>query len=87
MGKGKDRNYVSFWFWFLMPVVLAIPCVGFILTIVLAFVGDNESRKNFFRAALTWWLIVILIWVAMLALGLTPFVQAEIQKWLHPPGK
>ena len=58
MGKGGNKNFVSFWFWMFALFVAALPCIGFIMVIIWAFVGDNESRKNYFRALIVWFLIL-----------------------------
>jgi hypothetical protein len=74
MANGKDKNYVPIWFWMLAMVVVAIPCIGWIMIIVWAFWGDNESRKNYFRALLIWFLIWIGILVALICLGMLPVI-------------
>lgn len=65
--------------------VAALPCIGFIMVIVWAIVGDNASRKNYFRAVLVWHLIIFALiaalWVTIMALGLSPEIQKQIQKW------
>lgn len=77
-----DRNYVSFWFWFLAIFVTAIPCVGLIMIFVWAFVGENESRKNYFRALIVWGLIMLALWVVVaLVLGFAPAVLQQIEQW------
>jgi len=83
MGKGGNKNYVSFWFWMFALFVMAIPCVGFIMMIVWAFVGDNESRKNYFRALIAWCVIFFVIWLALITLGFWPLIQQQISSWLH----
>lgn len=83
MAKGSDRNHVSFWFWLFALFVTAIPCIGFIMVIVWAFVGDNESRKNYFRAVLAWLLIIALISVFLAALGFWPLLLQEVDKWFR----
>ncbi len=83
MANAKNKNYVSFWFWMFALFVTALPCIGFIMVIIWAFVGDNESRKNYFRACIAWFLIVTAIGVAMVALGLGPEIQKQIQLWLQ----
>ncbi|NOS71760.1 MAG: hypothetical protein HOP33_17760 [Verrucomicrobia bacterium] len=81
----KDKNHVSFWFWMFALFVAALPCIGFIMVIVWAIVGDNASRKNYFRAVLVWHLIIFALiaalWVTIMALGLSPEIQKQIQKW------
>ena len=78
-----NKNYVSFWFWFFALFVTAIPCVGFLMVILWAFVGDNESRKNFFRAWLAWVLLFLALWGGILALGFWPEIQKFVQSWQH----
>lgn len=83
MGKGSDRNHVSFWFWMFALFVMAIPCLGVIMIVVWAFVGENESRKNYFRALIAWFLIFVALWLAVLALGFGPEIQKQVQSWLR----
>lgn len=83
MGKGGNKNFVSFWFWFLALFVMAIPCIGFIMTIVWAFTGNNESRKNYFRALIAWFVILTVIWLAIIALGFSPLLLQKLEPWLH----
>ena len=78
MPKGKDRNYVSFWFWFLAPLVMMIPCVGIIMVFVWAFSGENESRKNFYKAMLAWWAIIIVVYAVLALAGATVVFHDQI---------
>jgi len=82
MPNEKNENYVSFWFWMFALFVLALPCIGFIMVVVWAFMGDNESRKNYFKALIAWFLIFTVIWIAAMALGFWPEIQKQIQAWL-----
>jgi uncharacterized membrane protein YqjE len=81
MANGKNKDYVSFGFWMLALFVMALPCIGFIMVIVWAFVGDNESRKNYFKACIAWFLILTAIWVVVMALGFWPEIQKHILMW------
>jgi len=66
--------------------IMALPCIGFIMVIVWAFVGDNESRKNYFRACIAWFLILTAIWAALMVLGFWPHwpeMQKQVEIWLH----
>ena len=83
MPKGNDKNYVSFWFWMFALFVAALPCVGVIMVVIWAFVGENESRKNYFRAIIAWFLIVAALWVGIMALGFWPEIQKQVQSWMH----
>jgi uncharacterized membrane protein YqjE len=83
MAKGRDKNYVSFWFWMLALFLTALPCVGVVFIIIWAIVGDNESRKNYFRAVIAWFLIMAGAWAAIMLLGLWPLMQKQIEIWIH----
>jgi hypothetical protein len=83
MANGKNKHYVSFWFWFFALFVTALPCIGLIMVIVWAFVGENESRKNYFRAVIAWSLILFALWMVFMALGFWPEIQKAVQSWLQ----
>jgi hypothetical protein len=83
MANGKDKNYVSVWFWMLAMFVMAIPCIGWVMILVWAFWGDNESRRNYFKAILMWCLIWAVVFAALLCLGLLPIVWNNLQKFGH----
>jgi len=83
MAKGKDKNHVSFWFWMFALFITALPCIGVIMILVWAFVGENESRKNYFRAVIAWFLIFGAIWGGLLALGFWPVIHTHVQAWLQ----
>lgn len=83
MANTKNKNYVSFWFWMFALFILALPCIGIIMTVVWAFVGDNESRKNYFRALIAWFLIIAVLWIGVMAFGLWPEIQKQIQIWMQ----
>jgi hypothetical protein len=79
MANGKDRNYVPVWFWMLALFVVAIPCIGWVMIIVWAFWGENESRKNYFRAILIWCLFWVLLVALLMCLGLLPAILQEVR--------
>jgi hypothetical protein len=81
--KGKDKNFVSFWFWMFALFVVALPCIGFVMVIVWAFVGENETRKNYFRACIVWFLILTFFWGVLVMLGLSPLILKQFQIWFH----
>jgi hypothetical protein len=76
-----NKNYVSVWFWMLALLVMAIPCIGWVMIIVWAFWGENESRKNYFRAILFWLLIWTVIVTALVCLGFWPVIVKELRHW------
>jgi hypothetical protein len=89
MARGSDKNYVSFWFWFFALFVAALPCIGLVMILVWAFVGENESRKNYFRALIAWGVLAIVLWVvAAVVLGFAPVMVQQLDRWLkaaHAP--
>jgi len=80
---GKDKNYVSFWFWLFALFVITLPCIGVVMIIVWAFMGENESRKNYFRAVIVWGLILTFFWIVVAALGLFPVIASQMQDWIQ----
>jgi len=78
---GKDKNYISFWFWLFAFFVMALPCIGLVMIIVWAFVGENQSRKNYFRAAIAWFLILTLIAFVFSTMGFWPLIIQHLQMW------
>ena len=81
--NGRDKNYVSFWFWFFALFVIALPCIGVVMILIWAFLGENESRKNYFRALIVWGLIMTFFWVIVAVLGLLPAMLNHMQAWLQ----
>jgi len=79
-----DRNYISVGQWMLWLLLAAIACVGIIVIIIMAFVGENESRKNYFRALILWTLILIGLFVVIAVLGGgMAAIQEQIQRGLN----
>ena len=69
MNEERDRNYISVGQWMLWLLLAAIPCVGVIIIIVMAFAGENESRKNYFRALIAWFFIILALFIVIAVLG------------------
>jgi len=83
MNDDRDSNYISVWTWMWMMFVTALPCIGLIMVFVWAFTGDNESRKNYFRAVLAW-VVVVFALVAVLALvGQLPQILKHFEDLTH----
>jgi heme/copper-type cytochrome/quinol oxidase subunit 2 len=83
MAKGKNKDHVSFWFWFFALFVTALPCIGWVMIIVWAFVGENQSRKNYYRAIIAWFVIFTAIWITIMSMGLVPLMAKQIEVWMH----
>ena len=83
MNNNDDSNYVSVGTWMWMMFVTAIPVIGVIMVFVWAFTGENQSRKNYYRAILAWVLVLVLLTVAIVALSGAAVNWPAIQKHLH----
>ncbi len=83
MSNDTDRNYISVGSWMWIIFVTALPCIGLIMVIVWAFSGENESRKNYFRAMLVWLLIAIVVGVALGLAGQLPQAQKALEDFRH----
>ncbi len=83
MKNGGDRNYISVGSWMLMMLITAIPIVGVIMIFVWAFVGDNESRKNYFRAILMWFVVLFSMVILLVLLGSWPALMQKMQSLFH----
>jgi len=47
----------------------AIPVLGLVFVLVFAFAGENESRKNLFRALIAWFSICVGLAVVLFLLA------------------
>jgi len=87
MRDDNDNNYISTKRWMLLMLVPSIPIIGWILVLVLAFTGDNQTRKNYFRAILCWIALVLVLAVLVIflsgAYGDFPALQKLIHSWKH----
>lgn len=62
-----DTSEVTLGTWIVVLILIAIPFVGFVVLLVLAFGDHNESLKNFAKATLI--LLVIGFFLTMLGVG------------------
>jgi hypothetical protein len=64
----------------LMMLVTALPCIGLIMIIVWAFVGENESRKNYYRAMIAWFAIILVVVTGLALIGQGSEIMRQIQQ-------
>ena len=76
----KDKNYVSIWFWMLTLIVMGIPILNIVMICIWAFSGENESRKNYFKASILLFLIGLSFTIVLLSLGALPFIINFVQE-------
>ncbi|HTV41466.1 MAG TPA: hypothetical protein VMF08_12865 [Candidatus Sulfotelmatobacter sp.] len=81
MRDDRDSNYISVGKWMLLILIPSIPVIGWILVIVLAFTGTNETRKNYFRAFIAWVLLLIVGIVAMCLVAGSPALFQQAKDW------
>jgi uncharacterized membrane protein len=74
-----DENYVSVWFWMFAQFIILIPLVGWVMIFVWAYTGENESRKNYFRAIIIWWLLFIAFVLTIIVLGKWPEIRSACE--------
>lgn len=79
MSNDGDRNYVSVGSWMWMMFVTALPCIGLVMLFVWAFTGDNESRKNYYRAILAWCGIAVALIVVLALIGQLPLILKHLE--------
>ena len=66
-----------------MMFVTAIPCLGVVMIIVWALTGENESRKNYYRAMLAWFAIIVGVVLILALLGQAPQFQKHLNQLIH----
>ena len=64
-------------------LVMALPCIGVVMIIIWAFTGENESRKNYFRALIISFLLMAAIWIALMMVGLSPVIMKTLAAWIQ----
>jgi hypothetical protein len=80
MAKANNQKVNSVGFWMLAILVTGLPGIGLIMTLVWAYSGGNEERRNYCRAILGWYVVFAVVWLTMLAIGLAPVTALWIQK-------
>ncbi len=73
---GQLEKPMSLGDWIITMLVLAIPCVGLIMTFVWGFGQGNTSRKNYCRAVLIFAVIGVVLGVIFYASLIAIFSNA-----------
>lgn len=76
------KNEVSIGYWMLALLITAIPLVNLIVVPLLAFSGNDATKKNYYRAIIIWFIIIVLVQVAFIAAGFWPMIIAKVQSWV-----
>ena len=56
----KNTSQTSVLSWIIAIVLMAIPIINIILTVYWAFSGPDITRRNFFKALIVIWSIIII---------------------------
>jgi hypothetical protein len=83
MSSPYDRNYVSIPEWMFILFIGAIPIFGWIMLIIWAMTGENETRKNFSRAIIAWFVVAVVVAIVLQSMGRLTEIQKKIQGWTH----
>jgi heme/copper-type cytochrome/quinol oxidase subunit 2 len=83
MSNNEDSNYVSVGSWMWMMFVTVIPVLGLIMVFVWAFTGENESRKNYYRAILSWLLVLVVLFVVLFVMIVSVGGGPALQRYLQ----
>jgi Na+-driven multidrug efflux pump len=83
MYNDEDKNYISVGSWMFILLVAALPFIGWIMVLVWALTGENETRKNYFRAILAWIAVIVGLAVGLALLGQLPHIEKQIHGWTH----
>jgi hypothetical protein len=64
-------------------IIGAIPIFGWIMLIIWAMTGENETRKNFSRAIIAWFVLLVAVGIVLQSMGRLSEIQKKIQGWTH----
>ena len=51
--------------WLITLLVMSIPCVNIVMLFVWGFGSENQTRANYCRAYLIWWIVCVVLMVLM----------------------
>jgi hypothetical protein len=74
---------MTVWGWVWTLIVLALPCIGFIMTLVWAFVDGNQSRQNFCRANLVLLALALVLYLILILFGFGPAIAESVRDQLR----
>ncbi|MDR0352807.1 MAG: hypothetical protein LBI02_05510 [Opitutaceae bacterium] len=69
MTKHNDAGDVSIGYWMMALLISWIPLVNLVAVPILAFCAGDRTKRNFYRALIVWFLVVVLLQIALLLTG------------------
>lgn len=64
---------ISMWGYFAYTFVFAIPVIGWIICICLAFMANNHNLKNFARSQFCWLIIYVIVLCLLAGFGILEY--------------
>lgn len=83
MPKKVDKSADSVWRWMFTILMIAMPCIGFLYTLIGAISSTNESRRNFYRAHLAWLAIIVGLYASLFVVGAAPDIRKLYRQYQH----
>lgn len=78
----KSKEPISVLRWMGVLFVMAIPCVGLVMTIAWAISASRESLRNYCRAHLIFLCLLLALWLTVTALGVVPPFRQQLKAYL-----
>ena len=64
----KNQDTLSVGDWMIILLLISIPIINIIMLFVWALSSDtNETKSNFAKAVLMWFVVIIIIWILLFA--------------------
>jgi len=64
----KNQDTLSVGDWMIILLLISIPVINIIMLFVWALSSDtNETKSNFAKAVLMWFVVIIIIWILLFA--------------------
>jgi len=64
--KKEQNTTVSIGYWMFALLISWLPLINLICVPCLAFIGRNETKKNFFKAMIAWILLLIAVHLCLI---------------------
>ena len=64
----KNQDTLTVGDWMIILLLISIPVINIIMLFVWALSSDtNETKSNFAKAVLMWFVVIIIIWILIFA--------------------
>lgn len=64
----KNQDTLSVGDWMIILLLISIPVINIIMLFVWALSSDtNETKSNFAKAVLMWFVVIIILWILLFA--------------------